>query len=222
MINLKIPNFTRDEYIAYWVKLNCCTDNQSGIILKGLNGTMVPMDYEGIVVIIGENGSGKTKLLEAMRDYYIGKNENVVYFPYERTLDITYTQYKEAVEKLDTLEVMNKLSENGLNLNLVKKWNLENIQEFDFIIAQDRYIQSGTMQAANFLTKITLAKEKSIVMIDFPEISLDCMKKRSFIDDIWNIPNIGQLIIVTHCPEIVSNHRDEIWEIEQLCDIHSK
>ena len=48
MINLNIPNFTRDEYIAYWVKLNCCTDNQSGIILKSLNGTMVPMDYEGM------------------------------------------------------------------------------------------------------------------------------------------------------------------------------
>ena len=48
MINLIIPNFTRDEYIAYWVKLNCCTDNQSGLILKSLNGTMVPMDYECI------------------------------------------------------------------------------------------------------------------------------------------------------------------------------
>ena len=48
MINYNIPNFSKDEYVAYWAKLNCCTDSQSGLILKGLNGTMVPMDYEGM------------------------------------------------------------------------------------------------------------------------------------------------------------------------------
>jgi hypothetical protein len=57
MINLKIPNYSKEVYISYWAKLNCCTDNQSGNILKGLNGTMVPMDYEGMCEFLDINMS---------------------------------------------------------------------------------------------------------------------------------------------------------------------
>ena len=53
MINLNIPKFTKDEYIAYWVKLNYCTDIQSGEILKRLNVKIVPMNYEGMCEWLG-------------------------------------------------------------------------------------------------------------------------------------------------------------------------
>jgi hypothetical protein len=33
MINLNIPNFTKDEYIAYWVKLNTVILKSSGLII---------------------------------------------------------------------------------------------------------------------------------------------------------------------------------------------
>ena len=33
MINLNIPNFTKDEYIAYWVKLNTAILRSSGLVI---------------------------------------------------------------------------------------------------------------------------------------------------------------------------------------------
>lgn len=181
---------------------------------------------DGIVIIIGPNGGGKTKLLESMRDYFYEQNENVVYFPSYRTLNITYDDYQSAVEKIDSIALANKLGEKKFNLDLVKKWRLSEQDnptlKWDFEYQYKSYINSGSLQAANFLTKIVNGGENLIVMIDLPEISLDHWKRRSLLEDIFNIPNVMQLIVVTHCPEILGEHRDYAWDIAKLCNINPK
>jgi len=176
-----------------------------------------------LTIIIGHNGSGKTKLLESMRYYYTEQGENVVYFPYPRTLDVTYEEFKKVLEQTESLVVLNQLSERGYDLDFIKKWRLDQIDESvleqEFKWSYSNYINSGTMQAINFLTQIMNAGPDVIVMIDFPEISMDNIKRRNFADDMLNLPNVKKLIMVTHCPEILGGHREYVWDVENLVDI---
>lgn len=179
-----------------------------------------------MVIIVGPNGTGKTRLLESMRDYFYENGENVLYFPNYRKSTITYDDYQNAVDKIDSIALANKLSEKSYNIDLVKKWRLSKQDyptlERDLEFQYGSYINSGTIQAANFLTKIVNGGENLIVIIDLPEVSLDHLKRRTLLKDIFNIPNVMQLIVVTHCPEILGEHEDCTWDIKTLCDISEK
>ena len=75
---------------------------------------------DGMVIIVGPNGTGKTRLLESMRDYFYDNGENVLYFPNYRKSTITYDDYQNAVDKIDSIALANKLSEKSYNIDLVK------------------------------------------------------------------------------------------------------
>ena len=111
------------------------------------------------VIIIGPNGSGKTKLLENVRDYFYEKGENVLYFPNDRLLTITYEDYQNAVDKLDSIVLANTLGEKKFT-NIIKKWKLSEQDnptlKRDLEYQYGTYINSGSMQATNFLTKIVI------------------------------------------------------------------
>lgn len=178
-----------------------------------------PVD-EQLVMVIGSNGTGKSYMLEAMRDYFIKKGENVVYFPPHRILDITYQDAQKALAALDSLAIMSTLSEAHYDLNLFGKWGLKlDMMEFDMKMYYGNYIGSGFVQLVNFLTKIINAGPDTIVLIDTPETSIHYGIRRNFIDDLLHLGNIKKLIAVTHQPEILSNHWEETWEIERIVDI---
>lgn len=48
MINLNIPNFSKDIYITYWVKLNCRVNFNNGLIMKGFENPFNVMDYKDV------------------------------------------------------------------------------------------------------------------------------------------------------------------------------
>lgn len=46
MINLNIPNFSKEIYISYWVRLNTIINIKNGLIMKDFESVFSTMDYE--------------------------------------------------------------------------------------------------------------------------------------------------------------------------------
>lgn len=157
-----------------------------------------------ISIIIGKNGTGKTKLLELLFDYYKEKNEEVLYFPEYRKFEFT---------KEDVLNVKTMLD--MMNNNIFKEYDIteKNIEMIiKFLPNKGEFISSGKAQIINFICKIVLSKNP-IVMIDFPETNLDISSRETLIDNLLSL-NIKKLIVVTHDPVIVSDYENCIVQIE--------
>lgn len=173
-----------------------------------------------LTIITGINSGGKTKLLESMSDYFTEQHEYVLYFPVDRQLNIDFYNFKMAWDKLDSLNIMNRLSESDYDYDFTQKWSIDMYTlEVYLKMHQYTYINTGLYQAINFVVNIMNSNHNNIVMIDMPEKNLDMYKKRSILNDLLILPNVKKLIVVTHSPEIISNHMEYTWDIAELCDI---
>jgi predicted ATP-dependent endonuclease of OLD family len=156
---------------------------------------------EDLIILIGENGTGKTKTLEAVNEYFKEHGENTLYFPYNRKLTVT----KEDIIKTKS---MSKL----LNINIFDTFDIK-LNRLQYI-KKGTFINSGFVQIINFITNIMFLKEESIILIDLPEKSLHTTIRRKFINEIQKLPNIKKLIIVTHSPEIIVENSGSAIDIE--------
>jgi len=170
------------------------------------------------VIIVGENGSYKTKTLELVRDHLIKKNKNVVYFEADRILEISFEEIRSALELLESHAILNKLSGEPYDLELFKRWGIDLSRlELSLRSESGNYINSGFIQLANFITRIINAGPKAIVMIDTPETGLHLTIKRTLLRDLLSLSNIEQLIVVTHSPEIALGlYEQNVWEIGEF------
>lgn len=181
-----------------------------------------PLD-EKLTIITGVNGSGKTKLLESMSEYFIQQQENVLYFPVDRILNIDFFSFKTAWDKLESINIMNKLCDDDYDYDLTKKWSI-NIYALEIYLKMNQYnnIDSGLYQAINFIVNIMNYGDNVIAIIDMLEKNLDMYKKKSIIEDLLHLPNIKKLIVATHSPEVISRHMAHSWDISELCNIFKK
>ena len=65
-------------------------------------------------------------------------------------------------------------------------------------------------QIVLFFELIFLTTEKTLFLVDEPEISLHADWQRSFVDDLESVKTLGhcQFLIATHSPQIIGNHID--------------
>ncbi|MFW6007688.1 MAG: hypothetical protein ACOCP8_00370 [archaeon] len=164
---------------------------------------------EDIVIIIGMNGTGKTKTLELLRNYYLNNKDNVLYFPSDRILTIT----KDDAESVETsIETMLKLMGSQYPIYFKDYRNFKYTKKGE-------YINNGILQFQNFVTNIALGGKNLKVLIDMPEINLDLNKENLFIKTLTLFSNIKQLVIVTHSPSIMSTYSDKAYDIEKIVNI---
>lgn len=167
-----------------------------------------------VTIITGLNGSGKTKTLELLNDYFINKGENVLFFPARRRLTIT----KEDIEKLDTMSKL--LNENTLKDLIEKRYDISDPFAFEHC-KHGQYINSGYLQLINFWYNIALfEKQDVIVLIDLIEVSLHPLIQEVFIQGLLEFNKIKKLIITTHSPFIIQEFKDEVINIKECLELH--
>lgn len=164
---------------------------------------------EPLLAIHGTNGTGKTKTLELLKEYFEEQGEHVIYFGHERYFDLTKDQILASSVAYSLMEDKNVFEKHRLNID---------DPYLEMYIGQK--ISSGMIQMINFICTIVLAPENCVVLIDTPESNLDMYKKRDFVDIIRKIDNVKKLILVTHHPEIIGDlsWKNQIVNIENCID----
>lgn len=165
---------------------------------------------EPLIAIHGTNGTGKTKTLEALKEYFEEQGENVVYFDADRYLDLTKDQIISYSVAYNLMQDKNVFEKHRLNID---------DPYLEMYIGQR--IRSGMIQMINFICTIVAAPENCVVLIDTPESNLDMYKKREFVDIIKGIDNVKKLILVTHHPEIIGemSWKNQIVDIKDCVNI---
>jgi predicted ATP-dependent endonuclease of OLD family len=167
-----------------------------------------PID-DPLIIITGMNGSGKTKVLELVNEYFKEKSEDVLFFETERCLSINQDQ-------IDSVLTMSKL----INNNVFEKFGIERVNLNHY---EKGIITSGHVQIMNMLCPIILNPDKNyVVIIDEPERNLHLSNRIKLIDVIYDLKNVKKLIVSTHSPEVVGNYRNETYKIEKFVDINKE
>lgn len=170
------------------------SDNKELVYTKYIFNKLNNMNYKTLI-IKGFNFSGKTRLLEALRDDYISQQENVLYFETNRRLSISK-------EEIDSICVYQKLT---LGFNI-----LEGIeQSFDisdpFILEEMKVgdlIHCGYMQLVNLFFNLEKRHQESkkgiILIIDNVELNLHPLVERELIKVLNTYKMIKKVIVSTY------------------------
>jgi len=161
-----------------------------------------------IIVIIGENSSGKTTLLKSIYDLF-DRDQRGYEEVGDNKVELTPALYTATV-KLEDNEI-GMLSPEVLQFKynptdpkvvyMPTEMNFEKINKVDIT-----GLSSGEKQL--FLRALSLKfleVNNSIILIDEPEISLHPQWQRKIIDVYKSIGNNNQLIIATHSPHVIGN-----------------
>jgi AAA15 family ATPase/GTPase len=170
-----------------------------------------PLDSE-LIMLTGENGTGKTKVLEMVKDYFEGRGDNVLYFPHDRR----FTASKKSIKKL--------LMEERMNNNFLKKMDIDISSYLKFnYIDRGMMISSGIEQLLNFFGNIMDEREDKVVIIDCPERSLHISTLRTLIDCMLDTGKIEKLFIVTNYPFLIGNkYMPDIMPIEECVELYKE
>ena len=142
-------------------------------------------------IIIGSNGSGKTKLLEILNRHYQSKNTNVIYFSDQRRFEVKEDDF----------------------MNHYLMWKLTEQDN------KNEFIYSGITQLVNFFGKILMAKKNTIVLIDEVERNLHIAIQHDLLNSLLTMSNIKKLIVTTHSPAIIGNwfnDDDPVFEMGKI------
>lgn len=160
------------------------------------------------IAIHGENGSGKTKTLELLAEYYKNKGENVIYFPVERIFNLTS-------EQVESMLVMSSILDEN---DIFKKLDIQ-LNPWDYENQQGNYISSGYLQLVNFIGTIMFAKKESIVLIDTIEINLHYSIKQIILDVLSKLDNTKKLIATIYQPETISKNNCQAIHIKKFVEL---
>lgn len=172
-------------------------------VLFGKYPVRFPVEQK-VSIIHGYNGTGKTKVLELLNDYYKKQGESVLYFPVDRIFNLS----EEEVESIIVMSAM--LNEKDIFSMLDIQ-----LQPWDYEGKKGKYIDSGYLQIVNFVGTIMLAKKPSIVIIDNVERGLHPLIRKIFLRAILALKNTKKLIVSTYSPEIITNLEKYVIHIEQ-------
>lgn len=147
-----------------------------------------------LIILIGENGTYKTKTLEKIKSYFQENGEKVLYFSEERFVNFT----KEDIENwliVDTLS----------SKNLSAEYDLNKILNYKFPV-KGSFIKEGSFQLVNFFYNIYKQEEKFNLIIDTPETNIHLSRKKNLINDLLSLDSVNKLIVATHCPSIIADN----------------
>jgi predicted ATP-dependent endonuclease of OLD family len=81
-------------------------------------------------------------------------------------------------------------------------------------------LSSGEKQLIIQFLEVLLQESKSVIFIaDEPEISLHVIWQEKLLKAIRNLNENAQLIIATHSPDIVSDFRDKVLDMQEVVSI---
>lgn len=150
-----------------------------------------PIDNE-ISIVFGQNGSGKTLLLQELYQYFLDQKQNVIYLPDERIFDIT---------EGEALRIIYQEKMKNPN-NIFDKYDV-NVDLLDLSSQEWNYIRSGHMQIVYMCCKVLSASENTVVLIDEPERNLHLEFQQTLISDLMAIPQITKIVAATHSPAVI-------------------
>lgn len=160
-------------------------------------------------IVIGPNGSYKTKTLELLFEYFLERNENVLFFPDEnRQFFLTEEDIEKVVHYKDIKSKFSIVEKHELDLSLLKPESF-----------YGKVITSGYLQLANIVCSILLQEEPTVVIIDMPERNLSIAWQNNLINDLLSLPNVKKLIVATHSPSILSSHWGNCIKIEDCVSL---
>jgi predicted ATP-dependent endonuclease of OLD family len=151
-------------------------------------------------IVIGENGTGKTQILKALKRHFEEENKKVIYLGDNRHFSFSE---KDAYWLMFEEETIMKQE------SVFKKYDIQS-DKLDIKDMEGEFIYSGKVQLANLFCLLQQSrKEKVIVVIDEPERNISLGHQSAMLEDILKYPNVEKLIVSTHSPEILSKWYDE-------------
>lgn len=195
------------------VLLKQCVDGQDAI--KEYEN----LDFETVKIVLDRVGMEiepeyKEKILNLVKSGKIKSNKNLYLWNLINKLIDNYGQQKEYDDRIKRFaDTCNKYlidkqfnyNQSTLELNIVLENNFKNEEETIDLIQ----LSSGEKQIVSIFSKLYLeSDEKSIIIIDEPELSLSLGWQKMLLPDIMRTGNCDLLLTVTHSPFIFDNEFD--------------
>lgn len=177
------------------------------------------LDYETVKIVLDRVGTeiepeDKDKILYLVKSGKIRKRDNLYLWNLISKLIDNYGQQKEYDDRIKRFaDTCNKYlidkqfnyNQSTLELNIVLENNFKNEEETIDLIQ----LSSGEKQIVSIFSKLYLeSDEKSIIIIDEPELSLSLEWQKMLLPDIMRTENCDLLLTVTHSPFIFDNEFD--------------
>jgi len=173
-----------------------------------------------VTYLIGENGMGKSTLLEAIA-VALGFNPEGGSFNFHFS---TYESHSDLTDYIKIIKGVNK-PKNGFFLRAESFYNVAtNIEELDSMPGGPRIIDSFGGKSlheqshgeAFFSTFLHRFGEEGIYILDEPEAALSPLRQMSMITRIHDLVNEkSQFIIATHSPIIMAYPNSVIYELSE-------
>lgn len=171
-----------------------------------------PVDQK-VSIVIGPNGSYKSHTLRALKKHFEKNGERVLYFSDQRVFQTTKEEALKGAEiEKEKIRLRELISTKEKKKPLYEKYKLD-LDKIDF--EENGVIRSGFMHIVEIATKILLAKERPIVIIDEPEKNLHLRVQNELIQDLLGL-GLKKLIVATHSPSIIGDFHSEIVGIEKV------
>jgi len=173
-----------------------------------------PLDNE-IVIIIGENGSYKTKTIECLNDFLLKNNEDVFFIDEYRSRNYDFSNLEKMNERIKNISMYLVL--NGE----YKKYNhlIERIEYAIEKIKKGSCLSDGEFELVRIFSCLNTEKDiKNLtIILDQPEIHLHLSIKKHLIEFL-NEFGFKRIVAVTHCPSIIGGLFKHIVSIKDIID----
>lgn len=131
-----------------------------------------------------------------------------------------YTVFQDLVSKLDlfTQIINNRLTFKHIIISRDNGFNIVDNDNSQKILNLSQLSSGEKQEIVLFYDLIFGTKEKLLLLIDEPEISLHISWQKKFLDDLLEVAKHSniQVIVATHSPQIVSNHMDIQIDLGEL------
>lgn len=202
--------------------LSICYGNQ--FILKNCNCEFTKGNLYGIR---GQNGGGKTTLLNAIMGIFSGEHSGEIYYNGIKieNLDMlkmrrTNTSYLEQDPILMNMTV-NKYLQFGLDVNddvLRKQQQLLKLWDITYLLNKDMN-ENGSNFSGGEKQKLsmvrTLSKDSSIILLDEPTSALDKHSISCLMSVLEDLKQKAIVIMISHDPSVLAQC-DEVFDIFQI------
>lgn len=131
-----------------------------------------------------------------------------------------YTVFQDLISKLDlfTRIINNRLTFKHINISRDSGFNIVDNDNPKKTLNLSQLSSGEKQEIVLFYDLIFSTKEKLLLLIDEPEISLHISWQKKFLDDLLEVAKHSniQVIVATHSPQIVSNHMDIQIDLGEL------
>lgn len=131
-----------------------------------------------------------------------------------------YTVFQDLISKLDlfTHIINNRLTFKHISISRENGFNIVDNDNPQKTLNLSQLSSGEKQEIVLFYDLIFSTREKLLLLIDEPEISLHISWQKKFLDDLLEVAKHSniQVIVATHSPQIVSNHMDIQIDLGEL------